>query len=125
MPEKRKVTFRIPYPRDKAGFCKRFGLNAYWSGKHWGKRKRDSEEVHETVRWCLIQQHIHHMDLGPVRITFQHNDNLDVDNHAAIEKMIVDALKGWLIPDDNKKWYREKISRFGGGDAIVVTVEEI
>ena len=30
----------------------------------------------------------------PVYITFYHTDRLDIDNHAAVGKMVVDAIKG-------------------------------
>lgn len=39
----------------------------------------------------------------PVKITFYWNDNLDCSNHAYMAKMIEDALKGWVIEDDNRK----------------------
>ena len=37
------IRFTIPYPATKAGksaFCRRFGLNAYYEGKHWGQRRK-------------------------------------------------------------------------------------
>ena len=34
---------------------KRFGLNAYYAGKHWSQRKKDAEELHELAHWaCLL-----------------------------------------------------------------------
>lgn len=43
------IRFNIPYPPTKKGksaFCRRFGLNAYYSGKHWAQRKKDADELH-------------------------------------------------------------------------------
>ncbi|MBM6792203.1 hypothetical protein H7U40_18310, partial [Flavonifractor plautii] len=43
------IRFDIPYPPTKKGksaFCRRFGLNAYYSGKHWAQRKKDADELH-------------------------------------------------------------------------------
>lgn len=43
------IRFTIAYPptrKGKAAWNKRFGLNAYYAGKHWAKRKKDAEELH-------------------------------------------------------------------------------
>lgn len=43
------IQFTIPYPptkKGKAAFCRRFGLNAYYAGKHWAQRKKDADELH-------------------------------------------------------------------------------
>ena len=45
------MIFEIPYPptkRGKAAWNKRFGLNAYYAGKHWSQRKPDDNR--EWVR---------------------------------------------------------------------------
>jgi len=121
----RREVFTVPYPRNMSAFCKRFGLNAYWSGKHWGQRKSDAEYMHRLVWTALSDQGIPRKPFKkPVRIKFQHNDRMDIDNHAAIEKMIVDALKGWLIENDSRKYYAERTSVFYDGDGIRVVVEE-
>ena len=56
---------------------------------------------------------------------FYWNDNLDIDNHAALGKAFVDAMKGYLLPDDNPRWFRRVTHSFWRGDAIRVEVEEI
>lgn len=78
------VEFTIDYPASKKGkseFCRRYGLNAYYAGKHWAERKRDADTL-----W---------------------DDGLDVDNHAAIGKAILDACKGRIIVDDDRRYVRE------------------
>ena len=50
------IAFEIPYPatkRGKAAWNKRFGLNAYYAGKHWSQRKKDAEELHELAHWAM------------------------------------------------------------------------
>ena len=54
----RREVFTVPYPRNMSAFCKRFGLNAYWSGKHWGQRKSDAEYMHRLVWTALSDQGI-------------------------------------------------------------------
>ena len=61
----------------------------------------------------------------PARVTFWHHDNMDIDNHAAIEKMIVDALKDRVLHNDSKKWLREKHVYFHDRECIRVLLEEI
>ena len=87
-----KITFNIPYPPTKKGksaFCRRFGLNAYYSGKHWAQRKKDADELHALTLVALKQARVRRgMVRGPVSITFAWDDGLDIDNHAAIAKAV-------------------------------------
>ena len=36
-----------------------------------------------------------------------------------------DALKGWMLENDGKRWYRERISKFHDMDCVRVRIEEI
>lgn len=123
------MRFIIPYPPTKAGrsqWAKEYGLNAYWSGKHWAKRKADAEYWHVLVRSELRKQGIKpRLFKRPVEVSFWWNDNLDVDNHAAMGKMILDALKGVLVSDDNKKYVVAVHHRCHDEDYILVEVTEI
>ena len=105
------MKFKIPYPPTKAGksqWAKEYGLNAYWAGKHWAKRKADAEYWHCLVHAELRKQGIKpRIAKNPVSITFRWNDRLDLSNHAAMSKMIEDAVKGWIIQDDSRKWVQE------------------
>ena len=86
------IRFDIPYPPTKKGksaFCRRFGLNAYYSGKHWAQRKKDADELHAMTLASLKQARVRRgMVHGPVSITFAWDDGLDIDNHAAIAKAV-------------------------------------
>ena len=124
-----KIAFEIPYPPTKAGksaWAKQYGLNAYWAGKHWALRKKDAEYWHYLVKSELRRQGIKtRIAKRPVLITFYHDDRLDIDNHAAVGKMVVDALKGVLIADDNRKHFIGVSHLFWDGDAIRVEIEEV
>lgn len=124
-----KITFTIPYPPTKAAMTawnRRYGLNAYYAGKHYQQRKRDAETLHgltwEAMKKAGVKKH---MVTGPVEVRFYWDDGLDCDNHAVIGKAIVDAMKGWLLPDDNCRWVRKVSHEFWGGGAIKVEVEEV
>ena len=122
------ITFEIPYPKTKAGkaaWNRRYGLNAYYAGKHWTQRKKDAEELHAI---CLLSMKKAGIRRGlvtyPVEVRFYWNDNLDIDNHAAMGKAFVDAMKGYLLPDDNPQWFRRVSHSFWGKDSISVEVRE-
>ena len=122
-------SFFIPYPKTKSGkadWNKRYGLNAYYSGKHWSMRKKDAEYWHYLVRSELRRQHPKCTILrSPVVLSFYWNDNLDLSNHACMAKMIEDALKGIIIEDDSRKHVKGIEHYFHGEDCIRIVVEEI
>ncbi|MBQ8382028.1 MAG: hypothetical protein IJX47_02355 [Clostridia bacterium] len=123
------VSFRIPYPATKAGkseWSKLYGLNAYWRGKHWSKRKSDVAFWHQLTAREMDRQGVRKTPLrNPVILTFYHNDRLDCSNHAAIEKMIEDALHGRVIVNDDRRWVRGKESYFHDEDYILVVAREV
>lgn len=122
------IRFTIPYPATKKGksvFCKRFGLNAYYAGKHWSARKRDAEELHWMTRSAMRRAGIRQRMLQrPVEITFRWDDRLDIDNHAVLGKAIVDGMKGYILQDDNRRYVRRVCHEFWDGGEIQVEVRE-
>lgn len=122
------IRFTIPYPPTKKGksaFCKRFGLNAYYAGKHWSARKRDAEELHWMTRSAMRRAGIRQRMLQrPVEITFRWDDRLDIDNHAVLGKAIVDGMKGYILQDDNRRYVRRVCHEFWDGGEIQVEVRE-
>lgn len=121
------IVFDIPYPPTKKGksvFCRRYGLNAYYSGKHWAKRKADAEELHALTAACMKKAKVRRkMVENPVEIRFLWDDGLDVDNHASIGKAVVDAMKGYILPDDNRRWLPKVTHEFWDGGCIRVEVK--
>lgn len=122
-------TFRIPYPNGKAGrknWSKEYSMNAYYTGKHWSQRKRDAEFWHMMVCSCMNSQDVRRKPFKrPVIITFRWNDRLDIDNHAIMGKMVVDAMKGRVIEDDSRRWVKGVCHYFHDEDYIGVEVREI
>ena len=121
------IKFTIPYPtkKGKSVFCKRFGLNAYYAGKHWSARKRDAEELHWMTRSAMRRAGIRERILrNPVEITFRWDDRLDIDNHAVLGKAIVDGMKGYILQDDNRRYVRRVCHEFWDGGEIQVEVRE-
>lgn len=120
------VTLEYPKGKQKAVFCKRYGLNSIYAGKHWSKRSEDARDMRDLVLAELYRQKIpRKIYERPVGIAFYFNDRLDCDNHALIQKLVIDALKGYLIQDDSKKYVRKVSSEFHEEDYILVEVFEI
>ena len=82
--------------------------------------------IHNLVYYSLLQQKIKKWIFKkPVAITILYNSSLDIDNHGYLAKMIVDALKGYLIQDDNRKYIKKLTQQFWDGKTVRVMDEEI
>lgn len=125
----RSVCFTIPYPptqRGKTAWNKRFSLNAYWSGKHYRARAADARDIHAMTILALRQARVKKEPFKQaVEILFRWDDGLDIDNHAALGKMVLDALKGYVIQDDSRRWVRRVTHEFFEGGRIEVEVREL
>lgn len=122
------IQFVIPYPPKKqmAKFCREYGLNAIYAGKHWAKRNQDKEYWHWLVKSELIKQKIPiHIFDKTVCITFFWDDGLDCSNHAYMAKMIEDSLKGYFITDDSRCYVAEISHKFHNEQYIKVEIEEL
>ena len=114
------MQFIITYPKK----ITEYGMNSIYAGKHWKKRREDSDYWHWLVRAELNKQKVpKKLFEKAVKITFFWNDRFDIDNHAYMGKMIVDALKGYLIKDDTKKYFGAVEHCFHNEKYILVEVE--
>ena len=105
--------------------AKEFSLNSIYSGKHWSKRKNDAKYIHLLVKSELIKQKIPKFPYKtPVIIEFYYNTRLDCSNHGYITKLIEDALKGWVIKDDLRKYVAGIYQSFWDGDGVKIRVRE-
>lgn len=122
-------SFRIYYPKNRkirTQWNSRFGMNAYYAGKHWSKRKEDAEFWHLLTRSAMSKQGVRLKPFEkPVEISFLWNDRLDIDNHAIMGKMIVDAMKGRLINDDSRRWVKGVCHYFHDEDYILIQIREL
>lgn len=102
-----------------------YGMNKIYAGVHWSKRKKQAEEIHNLVRYELYRQKIpRRMFQKPVELIFKYNSRLDLSNHSYLAKLIEDALKGYLIADDSRKYVRRFVQEFWDGEGILVEVVE-
>ena len=122
------IGFTIPYPPTKAGktaWNRRFGLNAYYTGKHWAQRKKGAEELHELTVLSMKKAKIRKEPLPfAVELRFRFNDRLDCSNHAILVKIIEDAMKGWIIKDDSRKYVKSITMEFHNSNYIEVVIME-
>ena len=121
--------FIIPYPNTPAGkshWNKRYGLNAYYSGKPWQLRRQDAEFWHNLTRACMHNQGIRKRPFEkPVKITMWFNDRLDCSNHAMYFKFIEDGMVGRLIQGDSRRYVKACEMAFHDCDHILVEVKEV
>ena len=102
-----------------------YGLNKIYAGVHWSKRKKQAEEIHNLVRYELQRQKIpRRMFQKPVELIFKYNSRLDLSNHSYLAKLIEDALRGYLIADDSRKYVRRFVQEFWDGEGVLVEIRE-
>ena len=120
------VSLMIPYPSEKkakSAFCKEYGLNSIYAGKHWTKRKADKEYWHYLVLSELNKQRIARKYIDyPVEILFYWSDRLDCSNHAYMAKMIEDSLVGYILHDDSRQYVKRITHEFHDENYIKVEV---
>ena len=58
----------------------------------------------------------------PVKLVFRFNDRLDCSNHAILVKIIEDAMKGWIIKDDSRRYVKSITTEFYNGDSIEISI---
>lgn len=124
-----KEVICIEYPRSDAGkkdWNKKYSLNAYWAGKHHALRSEDARYWHAITWAAMNKAKVRKRPFdNPVVITFLWNDNLDIDNHAAMAKMIVDGLKYRLINNDSRRWVKGIEHYWHDGSCIKVIIREL
>ena len=124
-----KEIIRISYPKnpsEKKRWNKEYGMNAYYAGKHWAKRKEDADYWHALTRAAMSKAQVRRRPFDkPVVITFLWNDRLDLDNHSIMSKMIIDTLKGRLINDDTRRWVKGIEHYWSNDDCIKVIIQEV
>lgn len=101
--------------------------NAY-AGQHWAKRKAEVERIRMAVRAEIDPDRCEPF-AGPVDVTvtaFFASRPQDADNIPA--KLYVDALKGWLLTDDDRRFVRS-VRTVTGWDPdyprVVIEVEPV
>ena len=103
-----------------------YGLNKIYAGVHWSKRKKQAEYIHTLVRAELMHQRIKRRIFErPVGLTFSYNARLDCSNYGYITKLIEDALKGYFIEDDSRKYVKSITQQFWDGDGIKIEIVEV
>lgn len=122
-----KITLIIPHEKLCKSWTRQFGMNAYYAGKHWTQRQKDAEYWHTLAKCAMREAGIkkgHKPFEKPVVIKFYWNDKLDLDNHSAMGKMIVDGIKGRIIENDSRRHIASVQHFWHDGDFIKVEIEE-
>ena len=116
----------IEYPQSKANkakFCKEYGTNSIYAGKHWSKRAKDKEYWHLLIMQAMQKANIKKSPVNyPVDIFMTFDDGLDCDNHSYICKMAIDSIKGYVIHDDNFKYIKAVTLAFNHENKITMEI---
>ena len=119
------VTMNYPKGKQKSAFCKQYGLNSIYAGKHWAQRKADKDYWYALVRHTLREHKIPPIMFdAPAEIAFSWDDRLDCSNHAYMGKMIEDALVGYILENDNRRFVKRIIHEFNDCGNFGFTVQE-
>ena len=107
-----------------------------WTRAHWTTRNRERQAVADATHPRLLLAGCRSgrpMFTGPVRITLVYHlaprlrkQRIDLDNLAP--KHLIDALRGWVFPDDGPDYVCELVQRVGPPstvDSTSVTVEPL
>lgn len=94
--------------------------------QHWTKFVQDNWRVRSVVRSALSGEE--KMFACPVHIRidawFKRGSGTDSDNIMA--KLYIDALKGWLIEDDNQRCVHDVTTRAYRGDyRVIITITPV
>lgn len=88
-------------------------------------RKHEADYWHQLVVCTLREQGFRKHIIGePVSLVFFFNDRLDCSNHAVYVKFIEDALKGFFLEDDSRKYVKSITMAFHDKDAITVQIRK-
>lgn len=103
----------------------KYGMNKLYAGVHWAVRKKQADFIHSLVQTTLYVNKIpKKLFKKPVKVSISYNSRLDIDNHGYLSKLIVDAMKGYLITDDTRKYFVRLEQKFWEGEGILVEVNE-
>lgn len=104
-----------------------------WMRMHWRTQRRHRDDVAAVVRgalpWQVIQRFENRYPVQkPVRVhiaAYMRPPLLDADNIVA--KDLIDALKGWVIRDDDKRFVDDVTVTVKKNpvDAIVIDIYEV
>ncbi len=82
-------------------------LNEWYSSSHWTKRKSQKDYFKKKITTLLLEQGCHkNGKIDKFKVSLVYNSRLDPDNTITIIKIFVDSLKGLVVKDDTKKYFK-------------------
>lgn len=100
--------------------------NAWYSGMHWTKRQKLKNEWRSRFEPLIKNANMAAMQVMRLRLTYR--SRFDADNTTAMIKLIVDQLKGWVIPDDTPAHFRGFSVEYDGSlphNTFIFTIQEL
>jgi hypothetical protein len=105
----------------------RVGLNKMYAGMNWRDRKELVDYWHMLTYASMSQCKVPRTILQHrVEIEIYVDSALDIDNHGALAKLIIDGMCDYILEDDSRGYiYSYKVMFYKGGDRIKVVVREL
>jgi Holliday junction resolvase RusA-like endonuclease len=105
--------------------------NTLYSGKHWRVRSSKKNEIRERVRYAFpdeVVDNAGHWFEVPVNITVTaHMKGRLIDADNVMAKYYIDALKDWVIPEDDKRYVNHVTTKCvkAKKDYVTITIEPV
>ena len=105
--------------------------NTLYSGKHWSVRSKTKNSIKMLVRIALPDEVVDgdgHWFTEPVNITVEaHMKGRLIDADNVMDKYYIDALKDWVIPEDDKKFVNEVTTKCtrAKSDNVTITIAPV
>jgi len=84
--------------------------NTFWAGTHWRKRKTERDRVYYAVRAAInpayIKMYKTVIDIDIIVYFDTTGKKKQLDSANIVSKPYIDALIGWYIEDDSRKFVR-------------------
>ena len=103
-------------------------MNASYAGRHWTKRKKQTDEIHELVYYACYEQKTKPVKKYPVTLSFdvyyKDKRRRDIDN-LSVKEIIDGLVRAGIIKDDCDKYVKEIRKRIIRGDDNKVVIKII
>jgi hypothetical protein len=84
--------------------------NVFYEARHWTVRNGYKNKYKKIYLIMLLEAKVKRM--SEIALVVRYNTGHDVDNTSILGKMLVDTMKGSIIENDNKKFYKTRVTQY-------------
>ncbi len=123
-----EIPMRLPSLNDYIDACRTSGTRNYYRNKHWNKGNDMKQKVQADIMPYLKKLGVFNNGIRVEFTWIEPDRRRDLDNVCFAKKFILDAMvKGGVIPNDNARYVKGFIDKFGyskGEPKVIVEVLE-